>query len=309
MEKILSTKIVIDENVQNQRIDVLLSDFFKDFSRSYIQKLIKNEKVLVNQKSVKPSYITNLDDVIEIFDVEKNENLIIEPQNIPLDIKYEDEDIIVVNKPYGMLTHPTTIEKENTLVNALLYYTKGNLSDINGDFRKGIVHRLDRDTSGLLLIAKNNEAHEFLQNQIKEKTAIRKYVAVLTGILKEDEGKIETFYGRHPAKPHKMAVLEDGKIAITNYKVIERFKKNTFVEFTLQTGRTHQIRVHSQYIKHPIVNDSLYGGEKLKVKTTEQVLQAYDLTFTNLKNEIINIKIDYDDDVQKTLCYLKNIKN
>lgn len=309
MEKILSTKIVIDENIQNQRIDVLLSDFFKDFSRSYIQKLIKNEKVLVNQKSVKPSYITNLDDVIEIFDVEKNENLIIEPQNIPLDIKYEDEDIIVVNKPYGMLTHPTTIEKENTLVNALLYYTKGNLSDINGDFRKGIVHRLDRDTSGLLLIAKNNEAHEFLQNQIKEKTAIRKYVAVLTGILKEDEGKIETFYGRHPAKPHKMAVLEDGKIAITNYKVIERFKKNTFVEFTLQTGRTHQIRVHSQYIKHPIVNDSLYGGEKLKVKTTEQVLQAYDLTFTNLKNEIINIKIDYDDDVQKTLCYLKNIKN
>ena len=252
--------------------------------------------------------ILNLEDVIEIDDLEELQNMAPQPQNIPLDIRYEDDNLLVVNKPFGMLTHPTVLEKENTLVNALLYYTKGNLSDCNGEFRPGIVHRLDRDTSGLLLIAKNNKAHQFLQEQIKEKSAVRKYVAVLTGVLESNEGTIKTNFGRHPTKPYKMAVLEVGKEAVTNYKVLERFAKNTFAEFTLQTGRTHQIRVHAQYIKHPIVNDSLYGGENLKVKTTAQVLQAYDLTFNNLENKTIHINIDYDEDVKKTLTYLKNIK-
>ena len=308
MQKDKITKIIIDEQQANQRIDVILAELLPDFSRSQIQKSIKDEKILVNSKAIKSSYKLNAEDIFEIFELDNQDVLEIQPQNIPLKIEYEDDDLLVINKPFAMLTHPTTIERENTLVNALLYYTKGNLSDLNGNFRAGIVHRLDRDTSGLLLVAKNNKAHEFLQQQIKEKTAIRKYVAVLSGVVQNDAGHIETNYGRHPTKPHKMAVLEEGKIAITDYKVLERFNKNTFVEFTLQTGRTHQIRVHSKYINHPIVNDTLYGGEKLKAKTTEQVLQAYDLTFKNLKNETIHIQIDYDEDIQKVLTYLRNQK-
>jgi len=303
-----TTKIIADENMTGKRLDAAIAEICENFSRSQIQKYIKNEQITVNEKLVKPSYILGLDDEIILNNLKETREIVIEPQNIPLDICYEDDDIIVVNKPFAMLTHPTAIERGNTLVNALLYYTKGKLSDINGNFRPGIVHRLDRDTSGLLLIAKNNAAHEFLQRQIKEKTAIRKYVAVLTGVLEQDEGIIETNYGRHPTKPYKMSVLQEGKIAITKYKVLERFSKNTFAEFELKTGRTHQIRVHSQYIHHPIVNDTLYGGENLKVKTTGQVLQAYNLTFKNMQKEEINIKIDYDEDVMKTLTYLKNTK-
>ena len=301
-------KIIVDENLTGQRIDVAVSQYFNKLSRSQIQKFIKNFQIKVNSKPVKPSYKLDVDDVIQICEVENSDEIVIQPQNIPVDVRYEDENIIVVNKPSGMLTHPTTLEMQNTLVNALLFYTKGNLSFCNGFLRPGIVHRLDRDTSGLLLIAKNDEAHIFLQNQIKNKTAIRKYVAALTGVLENDCGTIETNYGRHPTKPYKMSVLEEGKPAVTHYKVLERFAKHTFAEFTLQTGRTHQIRVHSRYINHPIVNDELYGTEKLKVKTMGQVLQAYDLTFENMKGEIINVKIDYDEDVEKTLTYLKNIK-
>ena len=308
MEKASEIKIIADENLCGKRIDSAVASLYEDLSRSQIQKHIKNGQIRVNGREIKPSYVMDVDDEIEIFGIEDAKEITIEPQNIPLDIKYEDDDIIVVNKPAGMLTHPTATEKDNTLVNALLYYTEGNLSDINGNLRPGIVHRLDRDTSGLLLIAKNNKTHEFLQKQIKEKTAIRKYVAVLTGVLNQDNGIIETNYGRHPTKPCKMAVLESGKIAVTHFKVLERFSKNTFAEFELKTGRTHQIRVHSQYIHHPIVNDTLYGGEKLKVNSTGQILQAYDLTFRNMKNETINIKIDYDEDVKKVLTYLKNTK-
>ena len=308
MANVLTMKIIADETLAGKRIDTTITELYENLSRNKIQKAIKNGQIKVNGNTVKASYQADIDDIIEIFELEDTKEITINPQNIQLDVKYEDENIIVVNKPSGMLTHPTTTEKENTLVNALLYYAKDNLSDLNGSFRKGIVHRLDRDTSGLLLIAKNNEAHNFLQKQIKEKTAIRKYVAVLTGVLQQSEGIIETNYGRHPSKPYKMAVLENGKTAITHFKVLERFQKNTFAEFELKTGRTHQIRVHSQYIHHPIVNDTLYGGEKLKVNTTGQVLQAYDLTFKNMKNETINIKIDYDEDVQKVLTYLKNTK-
>lgn len=308
MDEVSKIKIIADENLAGKRIDAAVASLYEDLSRSQIQKYIKNGQIKVNGKEVKPSYQADIDDEIEFSGIDEAREITIEPQNLPLDVRYEDDDIIVVNKPAAMLTHPTTTEKENTLVNALLYYTKGNLSDINGSFRKGIVHRLDRDTSGLLLVAKNNAAHEFLQKQIKEKTAIRKYVAVLTGVLEENSGIIETNYGRHPTKPYKMAVLEQGKIAVTHFKVLERFAKNTFAEFELKTGRTHQIRVHSQYIHHPIVNDTLYGGEKLKVNTTGQVLQAYDLTFKNMKNETINIKIDYDEDVKKVLTYLRNTK-
>ena len=302
-------KLTIDETFENERLDVVLAGLLENLSRSKIQTLIKNKQIKVNGKEGKASYKVLTDDVIEINNIEESVCSKPIPQNIPLDIRYEDDDMLVVNKPSGMLTHPTTIEKENTLVNALLYYTNSNLSILNGEFRAGIVHRLDRNTSGLLMIAKNDFAYENLKKQIQEKTAIRKYIAVLTGVLNDDEGIIETNFGRHPTKPQKMAVLDEGKLAITKYKVLKRFPKNTFVEFELKTGRTHQIRVHSAYIHHPIVNDTLYGGEKLKLKTDEQVLQAYDLTFSRPSdNKIINIKIDYDDDIKRTLTFLENRK-
>ena len=210
--------------------------------------------------------------------------------------------MLVVNKPSGMLTHPTTIERENTLVNALLYKYGENLSDINGEFRRGILHRLDRNTSGLLMIAKNNNAHEFLANQIKEHTLTKKYCAIVKGVIKEDELEINLPIGRNPNQPHKMMVREDGKESLTRVKVLERFKEHTYVELTLITGRTHQIRVHMSHIKHPVYNDTLYGAGHGKVKTEEQVLQSYYLSFTKpFGNEIINLEIEPDEKINKVL--------
>ena len=219
--------------------------------------------------------------------------------------------MLVVNKPKNMLTHPTYKEKNNTLVNALLYrYGKEGLSDINGEFRSGIVHRLDRNTSGLLMVAKNNQAHIHLANQIRDKIARRKYLAIVEGVVKEDNGVIETYIGRDPIHKEKMAVLKDeGKYSITEYKVIERFKANTYIKLELKTGRTHQIRVHMRHIGHKIVNDSLYGARKISVKTMDQVLQANELKFYPLnKEEYINIKIEEDNDIKKVLNYLRSNK-
>ena len=209
-----------------------------------------------------------------------------------------------------MLTHPTSKETEGTLVNALLYkYGYEGLSDINGVMRPGIVHRLDRNTSGLLMVAKNNISHEFLTGQIKEKSAKRQYLAVVRGNLEEKEGIIDFPIARSIKNPEKMEVNETGKPSVTKYKVIESFKGFTFIELTLLTGRTHQIRVHMSRIGHPIINDSLYNREKFKVKTTEQVLQAYKLQFTALKNnDIINLEIKPDEDIEKVIKYLRSTK-
>lgn len=298
-----------DEN-SNKRLDVFLNEIYTIFSRSNIQKNIKNGMVLVNNKIEKNSYKLKPGDKIQFCDL-YNEDIKIEPQNIKLDIKYEDDDLLVVNKPKNMLTHPTSNEKKDTLVNALLYYygEKG-LCDCNNDkYRPGIVHRLDRNTSGLLLIAKNNKAYEVLTKQIKDKTAIRKYKAIVEGIVENDFGEIKTLFGRDIIHKEKMAVLEhEGKEAYTIYRVIERFNNYTFIEFELKTGRTHQIRVHSKYINHPIVNDSLYGAKKFKVKTTEQVLQAYSLSFATLNNEDKIILISEDEDLLKVLRYLRSKK-
>ncbi len=298
-----------DEN-SNKRLDVFLNEIYTLLSRSNIQKNIKNGMVLVNNKIEKNSYKLKLGDKIQFCDL-YNEDIKIEPQNIKLDIRYEDDDLLVVNKPKNMLTHPTSNEKKDTLVNALLYYygEKG-LCDCNNDKdRPGIVHRLDRNTSGLLLIAKNNKAYEVLTKQIKDKTAIRKYKAIVEGIVENDFGEIKTLFGRDIIHKEKMAVLEHkGKEAYTKYRVIERFNNYTFIEFELKTGRTHQIRVHSKYINHPIVNDSLYGAKKFKVKTTEQVLQAYSLSFTTLNNEDKSILISEDEDLLKVLRYLRSKK-
>lgn len=299
---------VIEQEDANIRLDNFLSNIYQDISRSYIQKQIKTGRVTVNTNTTKPSYILKNDDVIST-DFEDAAAEVIEPQNIPLEILYEDNSMLVVNKPAGMLTHPTSLEKENTLVNALLYYTNGKLADCNGLFRPGIVHRLDRNTSGLLMTAKNNDAYNFLKSEMQQHNIEKKYYAIVSGVIKDDTGTINEPIGRHRSKPEKMAVVHDGKPSVTHYKVMERFNNFTLVEVKLETGRTHQIRVHMAYIKHPIVNDTLYGGTKIPVKTKEQVLQAYSLKFTSPQDNSEHlIKIDFDDDIIKTLNYLRSKK-
>lgn len=298
--------IFVDENDENKRLDSFLSEITPGVSRSKIQSLIKNGGVKLNDEAKKPSYQLKENDKIE-FELPQDEEIKIEPQNIPLEIVYEDENMLVVNKPSGMLTHPTTIERENTLVNALLFKYGENLSNINGEFRRGILHRLDRNTSGLLMIAKNNKAHEFLANQIKEHTITKKYRAVVKGVVEKDEFEIVSPIGRNPNQPHKMAVREDGKPSKTIVKILERFKDATYLELTLVTGRTHQIRVHMKSINHPVYNDTLYGAGQGKVKTEEQVLQSYYLRFTKpFGDEIIELEIEPDDKIQKVLKYLRS---
>ena len=293
----------------SSRLDVYLSALLPDYSRSKIQSALKSGEIKVNNKKEKPSYLIKNGDKID-FDLKAEEEIIIKPQPIPLDIRYEDENMLVVNKPKNMLTHPTAKETENTLVNALLnkYGYKG-LSSVNGNLRPGILHRLDRNTSGLLMIAKNNKTHTFLSEQIKTKMAVRKYLAVVSGTFDTDTGIIDAPIARHQTKCEKFTVSEGGKPSVTYYKVLERFNRYTLVELQLETGRTHQIRVHMSYIGHPIINDSLYGGEKVRVNTTEQVLQAYKLSFfAPDKNEKINIEICPDDDIIRVLNKLRTEK-
>jgi 23S rRNA pseudouridine1911/1915/1917 synthase len=296
----------IDIDDAAKRLDVYLSELIPDISRSRVQALIKDcESVKVNAQPSKSAYRLKYGDFIEIKmpDLKPLELL---AENIPLEIVFENDDLLVVNKPSGMLTHPTTIEKEGTLVNALLYHCKGTLSGINGVMRPGIVHRLDKDTSGLLMIAKNDFAHHALSDQIRTKTAVRNYLTIAIGNIKDDEGTINAPIDRHPSQKCKMAVVEGGKEAITHWKVLERFGNYTFLEMTLQTGRTHQIRVHLSHIKHPVFGDTMYGGGNVKVKTNGQVLQSYKLEFTNPSdNEKINLEIAFDNDIQKTLKFLR----
>ncbi len=291
---------------EGKRLDSYLSSVFEKYSRSQIQNMIKNSDVLVNSVKCKPSYLMKENDCVELFLSEKEE-LIIKPEPISLDIRYEDENMLVVNKPKNMLTHPTTREKSQTLVNALLEkYGYEGLSTLNGTMRPGIVHRLDRNTSGLLMVAKNDMAHNYLAEQIKNKTAVRKYLAVVSGCFDNDEGMIDADIARHPSKCEKFTVQEGGKPSITYYKVLERFKRHTLLQLRLQTGRTHQIRVHLSYIGHAIVNDSLYGGEKLKVHTTEQVLQSYKLRFIPPQTDTeVDIELCPDDDIKRVLNKLR----
>jgi 23S rRNA pseudouridine1911/1915/1917 synthase len=297
--------IYIDENDDGKRLDCYLAEITPNLSRSKIQNLIKSGTVTVNETIKKPSYSLKENDKVD-FEIKEQEILTVSSQNIPLNIVYEDENMLVVNKPSGMLTHPTTIERENTLVNALLHYCGENLSDINGEFRRGILHRLDRNTSGLLMIAKNNKAHEFLANQIREHSITKKYRAIVKGVIKQDEFEINLPIGRNPNQPHKMTVREDGKESLTKVKVLERFKNHTYIELTLITGRTHQIRVHLSHLNHPIYNDTLYGAGIGKVKTEEQVLQSYYLRFTKpFGDEIIDLEIEPDEKINKVLKYLR----
>lgn len=260
----------------NERIDNYLIKILNK-SRNKIQNLIKTENVKVNNKIIKNSYIVKQNDNIEINEIEE-QPLSAKAEKIDLDIVYEDDDIIVVNKQNGLVVHPAVGNPTGTLVNGLMYHSK-NLSKVNGEFRPGIVHRIDAFTTGLLVVAKNDYAHEFLARQLENKTTHRIYVALVWGVINEDTGTIDAPIGRDKKDRKKMAVTsENSKNAVTHFKVIERYKDATLIELKLETGRTHQIRVHMNYINHPVVNDSVYGKRKL-IDETGQCLHAKELGF------------------------------
>lgn len=300
-------KIIVDELINNERLDLYLSKILTEFSRSRLQQEIKNGKITVDEIKFKPSAKLKGGEVIVIDDDLNQKSLQIIPEKLPLEIVWENENMAVINKPSGMLTHPTTLELSGTLVNALLYhYGRENLSDINGEMRLGIVHRLDRNTSGLIMIAKNNKTHEFLTNKMKEKAFRKNYLAVVRGVIEQDEFMIKTPIGRHPTQPYKMAVSENGKESLSIIKVLKRFKSATLIDVTLVTGRTHQIRVHLSSINHPVYNDTLYGFGKMKIRTEEQVLQSYKLEFLEpfSENKIL-LEIPMDAKLQKVLNFLE----
>ncbi len=299
-------KVIVDEILENNRLDAGIVSVLEGFSRSKIQALIKSGGVMVNGQIPKPSVKLKYNDLIEIDDTKTGAvDINIQPEDVPFEIVYEDDNMVVINKPSGILTHPTPVERCGTLVNGLLFRFGENLSSVNGDFRRGIVHRLDKNTSGLLMIAKNNPAHEFLAEQIKSKTAVRKYLSIVKGVINEDFLVIDKPIGRGFTETCKMCISADGKPSITEVRVLKRFKDATFVELKLLTGRTHQIRVHLSSINHPVYNDTLYGFGKMKIKTQEQVLQAYKLEFTKpFDNERVQVEIPADEKITKVLRFL-----
>lgn len=268
----------ITEDLEDERIDKCMSMLIDSLSRSYIQKLIKEDAVTVNGRTVKGSYRVQTDDEV-VFCLPEAVEPDIKPENIPLDILYEDSDVIVVNKPKNMVVHPAAGHYSGTLVNALMYHCGSELSGINGVMRPGIVHRIDKDTTGSLIICKNDKAHNCIAGQLKEHSINRHYFAICHGVLKDDEGTIDKPLGRHPSDRKKMAVVPNGKKAITHYKVLKRFDKFTLIECVLETGRTHQIRVHMASIGHPILGDEVYSNQKSPFKLEGQTLHAKILGF------------------------------
>jgi 23S rRNA pseudouridine1911/1915/1917 synthase len=265
---------------ENIRLDAYLSGKLPDVSRTYLQKLIKDGMVMVNGQPAKQNYRTRENDLVQIFmpHVRASDAA---PQDMPLNIIYEDEHIIVVNKEKGMVVHPAPGNRDRTLVNALLHHCKGNLSDISGIERPGIVHRIDKDTSGIIVAAKTNVAHRRLSEMMAVHDIKREYIALVKGVIHENQGRIDAPIGRHPKDRIKMAVnTANGKNAVTHFKVLERYRDATYVEVTLETGRTHQIRVHMAYINHPVIGDTVYGGKK-KYNIEGQALHARLLGFVH----------------------------
>lgn len=290
-------RFVIDFNNMNERIDKFVALRFPDVSRTHIQKLIADEYILVNNGTVKSNYKLNLGDEITVQIPKAIEPEIL-AEDIPLDILYEDNDIIVINKPKQMVVHPARGHYTGTLVNALLYHCKDHLSGINGVMRPGIVHRIDMDTTGVLVVAKNDFAHNKLAEQLKIHSISRVYEAIVHNVIYEDEGTVDAKIGRHPNNRLKMeANVNDGKDAITHYKVLERFKNYTYIECMLETGRTHQIRVHMSSIGYPLLGDAIYGPSKCSYNLTGQTLHARLLGFihprTNEYMEFIAPRPDY----------------
>lgn len=270
----------ISEELEGERIDKTLSLLMDSLSRSFIAKLIKDGLVMVNQKVIKSSYIVKTDDEV-VFSLPPSVQPDILAENIPLDILYEDKDVIVINKPKGMVVHPAAGHYSGTLVNALMYHCGDDLSGINGVMRPGIVHRIDMDTTGSIIVCKNDIAHNHIAAQLKEHSITRKYHAICHGVIKEDTGTINKPIGRHPNDRKKMAVNDkNGKEAITHFKVLERFRDYTYIECQLETGRTHQIRVHMSSIGHPLLGDEVYApGRKHNFHLTGQTLHAKILGF------------------------------
>ncbi len=269
---------LVDELLDELRVDKYLAEVCEDLSRTEIKDYFDESLITVNNKIVKPSFKVKNNDLIDMIEKEK-EVIDMVKENIPLDIIYEDEDLVVVNKPSGMVVHPAPGHYHGTLVNALLYHCN-KLSDLGGEVRAGIVHRIDKDTSGLLVVCKNNIAHKSLSEQLKNKTTKRKYMAIVTGNISHNLGKINAPIARDPDNRQKMAIVEGGKNAVTHFKVVDRFRNCTQLELELETGRTHQIRVHMAFINHPVINDPLYGVKK---QTTDfgQYLHAFLLGFNH----------------------------
>ena len=285
-------RLIVDEENVGNRLDVFLAEN-TSLSRSYIQKLIESEDILLNGNKTNKKYPVELNDEI-IINYEDKILTDILPENIPLDIVYEDEDIIVINKPKGLVVHPAVGNPSGTIVNALLYHCK-ELSDVNGYYRPGIVHRIDKDTSGLLVCAKNNNAHNKLSAQLQDKTCYRKYYAIVNGVIENNEGQIDAPIGRNPKNRQSMCVTPiNSKQAITDFKVLERYNDSTLLDVSLQTGRTHQIRVHMNYIHHSVLNDSKYSKKVLD--DTGQYLHAYYLSFIHPRsNQRVEFKTDMPD--------------
>lgn len=271
---------IIQIEDSGERIDTFLGKAIDNVSRSYIQKLIKEGNVLIDSKVVTKKNIKLEEDMEVLINVPEPEILKVEAEDIPINIVYEDECLMIVNKPQGMVVHPAPGNYTGTLVNAIMYHAD-HLSSINGVIRPGIVHRIDKDTSGVLMIAKDNQAHNSLASQLKEKTTKRVYVAIVYGKMSKDEGTISAPIARHPKDRLRMAVVQGGKDAVTHYKVIRRFKNYTMVELRLETGRTHQIRVHMTHIGHPLLGDLVYGNAKGKIKYEGQMLHAKLLGFNH----------------------------
>lgn len=313
-------KIKIEEKNEKQRLDTFLTIYFENkYKRNKLSQAIDEKYFLINGKNQKPSYKLKLNDEIS-YDENKlssflNPDLSLKPWKHELDILFEDDDLIVLNKPKEMLCHPTKFERQNTLSNALLYHTKGKLSDIGGLDRLGIVHRLDKNTSGIMLAAKTNFAHENLSKQIKEKSAIRKYLAIVLGNFDEKKGIIDKPLIHSLKDDVKMMISSEGLRAITHYEVLEEFRGASLVELNLKTGRTHQIRAHLSSINHPVFGDSLYGAKSFmrnefyNLKTIEQLLQSYYISFlhpkTNEKMEFLLDEKSFSSDFIKVLDFLR----
>ena len=293
---------IVVSDLENERLDKYLTTK-TDLSRTRIQELIESKNITVNENPTKANYKVKLNDLIIIL-VPEDEAYDIEPVNMNLDIVYEDSDVLVVNKPQGLIVHPTLSTKEKTLVNGLMYQVK-DLSGINGVNRPGIVHRIDKDTSGLLMVAKNDYSHNSLVEQLKNKTTKRLYIALVYGVINENKGRINAPIGRDKTDRKKMAVVEDGKEAVTNFTVLERFDGYTLIECKLETGRTHQIRVHMKYIGHPLVGDPLYGPKKV-IGNTGQFLHAKLIGFNHPRtNEYLEFTTDIPDNFKEILEKLR----
>lgn len=298
-------KFEIKENNQKERLDKVLSELDKTLSRTAIQRLIEEEKILVNNKKEKASYKVSIGDII-IIEEEKAKEINLKAQEIPIEILYEDNDIIVVNKPKGLVVHPANGNPDGTLVNAIMNICKDSLSGIGGEIRPGIVHRLDKDTSGVIIIAKNDKAHINLSNQIKNREVKKMYIALVRGVIKENEATINMPIGRSTKDRKKMAVSKNGKEAVTHFKVIERFDNYTLLEIKIDTGRTHQIRVHLSEIGYPVIGDYVYSNGKNPFGIVGQMLHAKSIEFKHpVTNELMKIEAPIPKYFEKIINELK----